>query len=276
MLKLIVLDFDGTLVPRNFQDLDIDDETLHLIHLLLEKNIKFMIATGRHPSYIEKRIKKIRFETIVGYSGNITMQKNIIESYHFTKEIIQSLKQTIDSVSNSEMILYTDEGLACASSIKMQNSLYRDFSDTAKISDMNGVYEYLIDDYLNDEQERNICRICIRFDNLKERDYTKKILSKSFLNYRLIQTGVHQLEVMNNSRSKASEIIKITNELNIEPCEIVTIGDDENDYEMLKMFPYSYYVGTQNECLSKAATFTMKSCKEVLKKIFKEVGELNV
>lgn len=277
MIQLIVFDFDGTLVPKDVPNVDIDNKTLQSIFSLQKKGVRFMIATGRHPSFIFKRIHTISFDRIVGYSGNIVYQNEIYEPYIFHKNEISSFYHYINMNSDSELTLYSDEAVVyCSTKKKQEETRKRLLNAEQIIVDVNGVSEYLVKDYLQQPMNPTICRICIRFQDWNQYENRRKEFEKTFPGYRLVKTGGNQAEVLYEERSKASEILRIAKDMGISKEEVATIGDDENDYEMLKLFPYSFYVGEDNIRLEKAATYRMKDCKEALDYILKNNGVSHV
>ncbi len=264
-LKLIVLDFDGTLVPNGIPDAKITKDTARYLQFLQQQGIGLVIATGRHPSYIMKRIPKIRFDYIIGYSGNVTLKEDGIHAFLFAKKMIQAFHDFLNDTC-AVMTLYSSEGEACCETLENQNLMKERLHNT-KIIDLKGVYDFLIEEYLQSEKELSISRICLKLDCWQDYELLCEQFTRTFPMYRLVKTGMKQVEILAQDRSKASEINKIMEMLDLPSQAVLTIGDDENDYEMLSCFPYSYYVGKGNERLAKAASFKADHCETVLKKI---------
>lgn len=275
-IALIVLDFDGTLVPRKRSDDDFDDELYEILNAIQNIGVKIIIATGRHDSYIRKRIKRFEFEYIIGYCGNVMYPKRMNQNYCFKKAELKAILEHFKHNKDVELKFYTEDGIACASNDYMQNKLIERSLEKYHINDINGVLAFNIEEYLNSNCEISFSRICIRLKNWDDKEEIKKQFSNLFKDYRLVKTGHQQFEVLHNTRSKASQIKKVMRVYNLSNEQVITIGDDENDYEMLNEFPYSYYVGKQNQELIQVAGFVEQDCKSVLKEILKNYGENHV
>ncbi|MFQ8581785.1 MAG: HAD family hydrolase, partial [Holdemania massiliensis] len=78
-IRLAAFDFDGTLVPKDILNLDLETDIVALLQKLRQQGVYITVATGRHPSYILKRIHRFTFDAIVGYSGNVTLIANQLQ-----------------------------------------------------------------------------------------------------------------------------------------------------------------------------------------------------
>lgn len=267
MIRLIALDFDGTLVPKKEKTADINCETLKLLNQLREMGVILVLATGRHPSYIRKRVKSFKFDWIIGYSANIICKDEIIFSEQFDrKEIIKVHEYFLDNFEQS-IILYTNDAIVITTNQEDYEKLCLNLLESDKLVDYEGVSKKTIKEIINEHNMTRICRICVRSGNFSLLKKIQESFNDDFDDFRLVKTGYRQLEILRKDKSKGVEILKIAKSLSIRENEIAVIGDDENDKEMLQMFRNSFYVGESNNELATIATYKVNDCREALKLI---------
>ena len=271
-IKVIVFDYDGTLVPKNRQYSDLDDKLVELLNKLKKENIELVIATGRHPTYIEKRVKKIKFNIIIGYSGNIVYHNKKIDSYIFEKKDIKELINYFKERNELDIRLFTINNYVVCQNEYEKNIQQERINKNRNLIDLNGVCDLIISDYINKDINLNICRICIKLSSLNKREAIQNEFCKQFYNYRLVKTGDKQVEILNINYSKSSRICELIKKMNYTKDNIITIGDDENDYEMLNDFSNSYFVGDSNLTYIKdVSSYHELSCEKAIIKILKEL-----
>ena len=96
MIKLIVSDIDGTLVPEGTND--INPEIFSLIRQLKSKGIYFAVASGRHKCSVEKLFEPVQNDIFYitsngAYAG--TYDKKLIVS-DISKEIQKTLRSNFE------------------------------------------------------------------------------------------------------------------------------------------------------------------------------------
>lgn len=267
MIKLIATDFDGTLVPDNGNYEDLADDVHQLLLQLQRQGVECIIATGRFPGYIAKRIHKMEFPTVVGFSGNLTYVDGRADGFLFQKQELKEISSwvrnntpfdlSIRTQDNTVIYLYP-EHRAREMSATAEQRLKKDFGSMSRL---------LIHEYLEQEQIDPIVRVMIRALDMTPYPQVKEQFEKDFPAFRLVRTGGSAIDVMTYDRSKASEIEKIMCLRGISEDEVATVGDGENDLEMLKRFRNSFYVGPENPVLEQAAGYRKSCIQEVLSAI---------
>lgn len=243
MIKLIVSDFDGTLIPlKNVRNNVIDSKVKQSLIAQMKKR-KVIIATGRHPSFISKVIPDISFETIIGFSGNLTHQKERWIFQRFSVELVKQVLVFINqfdrkvalfmcSVEND--FFYTSQN--CFAYIKKKEALTNN-----QLKDIHCISKKTIAEWIGNPIEP-ICRICLSFQNKEERHAVENAFIKQFRNYTLVETGKLQLEVMKKNHGKAAEVLRIMKEMQIKQEEVAVIGDSYNDITMFQQFKNSFCI----------------------------------
>ncbi len=265
-IRLAALDFDGTLVPKDVPNADLNDRTAALLEQLRCRGLRLIVATGRHPSFIQKRIRKFQFDAVIGYSGNVVSHGRQKEAASFSLDMIQAVYAFAQNNPGLEMTLYSDQGIACGSSSESREALLKKWRRTDRICDLNGVADFLIGD-VQKVTTMQISRICLHLDRWELYPGIKSEFQIHFPGYRLVKTGDKQAEVLAQGRSKASEILRLAHSLGISADQIACAGDDENDIEMLQLFDHSYYIGRNDDPLRSAAAFCADHVNAVLEQL---------
>lgn len=265
-IRLTALDFDGTLVPKDVPNVDLDDRTVALLEQLRRQGMRLIVATGWHPSFILKRVRKFRFDAIVGYSGNVTAIQDQLQAAVFNGETLLAFSAFARQLPGVDMTLYSDQGIACGGSPESREALVRKWRRTDRICDLNGVADFLIGE-VQKVRGMRVSRVCLRFDSWERYPQVRTTFQSRFPGFRLVKTGDRQAEVLAQGRSKASEILRLALGLGISEDQIACAGDDENDMEMLRLFHHSYYIGRDDDPLRRTAAFCANNVTAVLEQL---------
>ena len=273
MIKLIVSDFDGTLVPLGREvEKGLDAEAKAILVPYVNKDA-VVIATGRHPSFIAKIIPDLNFETIIGFSGNLTMSRGELSGTLFSAEELKRIYQYYsDRKDKLQMYCCSRDNVFYFSSYQCEERKRREEIYKTRICDINGISDELIGE-LVERQAEIICRIVFKGVTESLLDSIKEEFEALFPEYNLVKTGGAQLEVRRIEISKASEILKLIKQKGIREDEVAVMGDSDNDMEMLKYFSNSFYLGKDNSELAELAKYRCSSLVEALKIIQKLGGE---
>ena len=249
MYKLIAIDLDGTLLNSYGE---ITEKNKQSIIYALNKGVEVVLTSGRDP----KTIKKISLELeikkylIAGNGANvysIELDKNIYENYI---EIDKALKIIKICKENSIFFnIYTTEGIITESlnyNVKVFNNenSYKPNSKRTNIEIVSNIYQYI------EKNEPNILKIIICdenkiiFNNIIEKlKHVKnlEILDVEHMSKKIIRIGTEEYgveyfytEVTNKDTNKWSAIEFLIDKLSIKKEEVICIGDNMNDYEMVK------------------------------------------
>ncbi|MBU5257008.1 HAD family hydrolase [Tissierella praeacuta] len=231
MYKLIAIDLDGTLLDDNKA---IPQENLDIINQLIKRNYEIVIATGRRYWSAKELTKEIDGHmTILANNGNIVRNsdndKVIFSKYLNMKDFRIIIKE--GRRRNLSPIIHIDG--------------YEDGIDM--IVEFSGDYQdYLEKDNrfkkVNDCLEISDNRIlAVVYGDCKEIIYPfyEDIKNKYPNIYNIhimenIKFAETMLEIMNPLGSKWISLLEYASTLNIKAEEIIAIGDDNNDLEMIK------------------------------------------
>lgn len=249
MYKLIAIDLDGTLLNSYGE---ISQKNKEAIKYALDKNVEVILTSGRDPKTMEKISIELGIEKylIAGNGASIydmTLKKNIYENFI---NINKALK-IIDVCKENSIFfsVYTTEGIITEElkyNIKVFNNenSYKPNKKRTNIEIVKNIYEYV------ENNKPNILKIIICdesriiFNNIIEKMKNVRdieVLDVEHMSKKIMKIGTEEYkveyfytEVTNKDANKWSTIEFLINKLKISKEEVICIGDNINDYEMIK------------------------------------------
>lgn len=239
-MKLLVCDFDGTYFK--------DEESILINNQEVQKwrreNNLFMLSSGRSFQSLKKMCLKynIEYDYLSCCDGSILYDKNdnIITYYSLNKDILGKFL-SLKKYAKTERIQYSYP-----------------------------------DDYYPSYQGDNLigCNLVIQ-----NQDITNKLIEKflflqkeypnfDFLCYKHDEVAFFCLK--NKGINKSTTVSYLKELLNLKEKDIYTVGDNENDYPMLKLFP-SYYIGEVSEKIKKVCQKGYTQVYEIFNDINKKI-----
>ncbi len=254
MIKLVVSDFDGTLLPHENEN--IDEETIDTIKKILEKNICFAVASGRSYRELSCFMKKIKHNifiisengSLITYKGKILFKKSI------EKDKAINLVNEVDSYGYDCLIfgvhtIYTTS----------KNKSYIDYLNKTK----GNVIKIRKGDYLPEDP----LRISIYKGNGKIID--KAWIIRNMKKFNISYYGEEWLDFIELGNHKGLAIQEIKKFFLNEGDEIMAFGDGVNDIEMLRMSDYSFAMSNGNKEIIDICSETTKKPIETIRKYIK-------
>jgi len=254
MIKLVFTDIDDTLLDTSKK---ISEDNRRAIKEMHDRGVKFGIASGR-TSY---NLQRVYPTWNLGDTCDYLLGSNGAEIYDFE--------------SNETRLIYK---FSKKEVIDIYNYINQEFDDVSIC-----VYE---DDYLCTNLVTDIYLERIAQTGLKEKvinfetdlkDYYPKVIvvavrekADEILNYalnnktdyfRTFKSQAHILEFTLIESSKSKGIEEVMNELNLQRDEIMTLGDNDNDYEMIRDFFGVAMDNASSLCKSEANAIT-SSCND--------------
>lgn len=234
MYRLIAIDLDGTLLDKNKK---ISKENIDTVNEIIRGGYEVVIATGRRYWSAKELIKGIDSHmTILANNGSIlrnSIDDRVIISKYLNMDDFRIVVEE-GKKRNLHPIIHMngyDEGFDIIIEFDRNHESY---------------YNYLKNDnrykQVNSYLEIQDCRI-LEVVYAGKRDelnsFNKFINEKYPNNYNThvmenIAIAEAFMEIMNHLGSKWQSLSEYAREKNIKPDEIITIGDDNNDIDMLK------------------------------------------
>ena len=253
MIKLIVSDVDGTLLPEGTADLD--PEYFDVIRALKAKGITFAAASGRQVNSIEKLFAPVLDEVylISNNGGYVSYQGKELQCRSFSGEMV---KEIVEYLRGQEDYFYL---------ITDVNGDYTDCDDPEMI-------EWLRDGYkIEIRQVPDVLKVDSRF--IKLSGYAKKQdaaaaaePAKKRFGGRAMATaaGAHWIDFTAPGGEKGNALKELQDMLGVTPEETMAFGDNHNDIGMLLRAAESYGVSGAREEVKKICSHILPEGETVL------------
>lgn len=244
MIKLIVSDIDGTLVPDG--TIQVNPEVFEVImRLKREKGIHFAAASGRQAVSIENTFAPIQKEIFyvaengayMGCYGRTLFLHPMDQA--IALQLIEDVRSNpqLDVMVNGERMAYVGE---------QSQELYELLRDgyhyqVKQVPDVTKIGEPII-------------KVAVyRKEGIQEA--VGDLLARYGSVLKMSISGTEWMDCMAPSVNKGEAIKTLQESLEITPEETVAFGDQMNDLEMLSRAYYSFAVGNAREEVKQAARF---------------------
>lgn len=234
MYKLIALDLDGTLLNDKKE---ISKENLDLIHNLIKDGYEVVIATGR--SYYSARALTNNIKEHLIYicnNGNIVRDaiddRSIFSNYLDVQDSIIILEEGISrNLSPIVHVNFFEEGYDIL--------VNKDFNTKLMYSKEPNYYSRakIVESKLEDKLDRVLAIVYPgKLDILKDFHYAIHEFYPDKYNSHVMENANQAealLEIMNPMGTKWNTLIKYANSIGIKAEDIICVGDNNNDIEMI-------------------------------------------
>lgn len=253
MIKLITIDVDGTLVSPLKR---LSKENIIAIDRARDMGVHIALASGRPYHSMERYIKKLGLDR----KGHFTVCQN--GSYIFDNAIGKPIRGNFQTIKD----------------LKRLDNLMADFNVEVSAMDDMGFYtrhknpniytkiDALINklkleqiDYDRVTDDKHFGRFLI-LGSKSNIDKVLKNMPKEVLeDYYAVQTAPFLIEVMNKKANKGHAVKLMAEMLDINPDEIMSIGNEKNDIPMLEQTGFPVAMENAVDELKKHAKFITKS-----------------
>lgn len=264
MIKLVASDLDGTIIDKNNS---IYENNFKAINDINNKNINFVICTGKTYPIIKGICSK--FNATYGIFGN----GNQIVNLKTGEEIYKRLLSKEDAISCIDIAkkhslhvhIYTDN------TIITEKLLYMDLRNY-KLKEKNYYntnLEFVLVDNIKEYIEKNnidICKLIISstndLSNIKTEILNSLDLSvttiKKIGEYKdtVINKEYQYLDITPKNISKSAALDVLGKYLNVDRSEVMAIGDNLNDLDMVKNSGIGVAVANAYDELKSVAKYT--------------------
>ena len=250
MYKLIAVDLDGTLLNSYGE---ISKENKEAIKKAIDKGVQVVIASGRMPSSIENFCTEINANRYL-IAGNGTLiydteeQEIIYDRFMEKQKVLNIIK--ICEENSIYYSIYTENSIITKS--LNYNVLYYQYENSkkpehkkTKINIVEDVYKYIDEINTMPLLKMTVCdnnqvifnSIIRKLRELKDID----VLDVEHMSRKVIKSGTKDVsieyfytEITNLNVNKWNALKVIIEKLDIKPEEVMAIGDNINDIEMVQ------------------------------------------
>lgn len=265
IIKMLALDIDGTIYNKNFE---CSVAVKECITTLIEKGVKVVLATGRMYCSAVPVARELNLDTpIICYQGALVRNfrennetlLNISTDETLAREIIDCLRsQNIHTnVYIKDDLIVENDGAEIRHYITQRNISYRvvESFDGVDLMDLNKILAITTDESKTVELVRDLSpryeRLCI------------------------VRSMPHFCEFSNKDATKGNAIEFLAKKWGIKKEEVMAVGDQDNDIDMLKSAGIGVAMGNATQELKNIADFITGSINEdgLITAVKKYMGE---
>ncbi|WCG34967.1 Cof-type HAD-IIB family hydrolase [Companilactobacillus farciminis] len=246
MIKLIASDMDGTLLNEK---MEVSDRNIQAIKDAQNAGIEFLIATGRglseaepflrnqvHPGYITLNGAEVfdnKGEMISSNPISAESQNKVVDYFHkydiyfevvTNKGIFSNDREArVNNLAN--LLVKLNPGTSFKQAL-------RDTQERVKMMPMNFVDSY---DHIFNDQSFKIMKL-IGFNEHQHKVLApmKKEITKNIKDVVVTSSSPNNVEINSVDAQKGIALLQYAKKRNISPDEIMAIGDNLNDYSMIR------------------------------------------
>ena len=262
MVKLLASDLDGTIIDNNI----VTNDNLNVINKINKKNINFAICTGKTYSMTKNICDKLK--PTYGIFGNGTQ----IIDLKTGKEIKRNVISNVQALSCLEVAqknklhvhIYTENKIISQEKLKyMAFRNYKLYKDQIQFETVKSLKEYIR------EQKPNILKLVISGEE-ELKDVKRKIEKeedliaiqiKKYNEYKdkIINSEYEYLDIVPKHVTKYDALKQLSDYLKINNEEVMAVGDNINDIEMIKNAGIGVAIGGSYKEVKDVATYVTKN-----------------
>lgn len=235
LYKLIAMDLDGTLLN---DEKTISKENLDTIHNLIQKGYELVVATGRNYFSARELTKDIMDDLIyISNNGNIIIDSKDDKTLYNTFLDFNDYKKILieGDLRKLNPIVYVDYFSRGYDLIFQKDSLHGDYFNSlnknkARYIEVDSILDYKIDRILAlvyPGRKEALNEFYNHINTKYPTIYSSHVMENIVMSEAL-------LEIMNPLGTKWNSLKEYARGKDIRPEEIIAIGDDNNDIDMIK------------------------------------------
>lgn len=263
MIKLLASDLDGTIIDNNNQ---VTKDDLNVIEKLNNTTVNFAICTGKTYSMTKDICDKLN--PTYGIFGNGTQIVNLKTGEEIKRNVISNEKaiECLKIVSNSDLHIhiYTENKIIAQQQLKyMAYRNYMLYKDQVQFEVVESLENYI------KEKKPNILKLVISGEKdlkkLKEKIEKEEDLTaiqiRKYNEYKdkIINQEYEYLDIVPRHVTKYDALKQLSQYLNIQNDEVMAVGDNVNDIEMIKYAGVGVAIGGSYEEVKGVASYVTQN-----------------
>lgn len=245
MVKLIISDIDGTLVPDGSDQ--INPMIFEVIHELRQHGVQFVAASGRQFVSIKKLFQPVAEEIYYITDGGSIIRNcdDIYSSEVIDQEVAKEMAADILSIPGCDMMLCGKKCVYVLDAKSKMSIWLRDsyHFDVMQIPDL----QTPIDD--------DIVKVSLYHVNDAENKAKESFIPKWESKFQMSCAGKMWIDCSSKLANKGIALQKLQKVLHVTEEETMAFGDNLNDIEMLRHASFSIAIGNAREEVKKAAKY---------------------
>ncbi|MEB3753535.1 Cof-type HAD-IIB family hydrolase [Acinetobacter sp. MD2(2019)] len=254
-VKIIAVDMDGTFLNNDKKY----NKTrfLQQYQQLKQRGIHFVVASGNQYATLQHYFPEIKDEiAFVAENGAYVIDANQEVAFaHFPKKLVNSMQQQLVQLYRGSVILCGKNGAYIDANVPKENleKLAKYFKQLQQVTDFSGV----------DDQ---ICKITLDTRNFDFEPMYQRLEQLDFIvqgHVKMVSSGFGFIDFIVPNQHKANGLKQLQQRWNVSNQQILAIGDNFNDLEMLQHAGFGFAVANAVDELKQAADFvTLKTNEE--------------
>lgn len=241
-IKLIATDIDGTILKHNFE---FNQEVKDCIKKLTRDGIKVVLVTGRMHASTDYIAEELGLDTpIVSYQGGLVMhqgkilyEKNL--NPKIAKEIIKWAKK-----NNVHLNVYMNDQLY----VEKDDATIRRYTGERSAS-------FIVKSFDELELHRIDKLLAINFEDENKVTMWKSYLETKYTDIHVVKSMPYFCEICHPLAKKSDAVNFLREYWGLKKEEIMTIGDQNNDIELLKAGGIGVAMGNATDELKAVADY---------------------
>lgn len=245
MIKMVATDIDGTILKWDF---GFTPEVKDCIRKLTERGIKVVLVTGRMHKAATFLADELGLDTpIVSYQGGMIKDNCDNGKVHYRKDLdpehaVKIIKWAKEN--NIHINLYMDDVLY----VEKDDETIRKYTDARYIEYTVCPFESL--------EIKNVNKIlAIKYGDADTVTEWVNYLEKNYPELYIVKSTPYFCEISNKDARKSCAVEYLCKEWGIKKDEVLTIGDQNNDIELLKAGGIKVAMGNGTAELKECADF---------------------
>lgn len=240
MIKLVAMDMDGTLLNS---DKELSEENQRTIEEYAKRGIIFAFCTGRVMNEIELMSEKLpSVKYAITCNGALVYDISQRDSYQLLHgetlrmEEVRRIYEYVEKLGVTMMFELQADGVVYADKKCVENPEQYGVGYIREIIQKTRVPVDDIKDYIYERTE-DVGKLNIFFQDTKTRDKALEYLKQ--LNYDLAYSEPSNIDINKKGSNKGRGLQMLMQHLNLSKEQVMAIGDNFNDIEMLQVTPNS-------------------------------------
>ena len=254
MYKLIALDIDGTLLNSKKE---VTKEVFDAIQMAKKKGVKVVLSTGRPLPGVQSLLKELKLNNeenyVVTFNGGLVQEissQDVISNIEMSYEDFNIIYNELSKKHNVKIHINTPDSVVVPYKYAPKYSIHE--------ANLNNIPVICMDESEINE-DLTFCKVML-IDEPEIIDNIITKIPKDFHDkYTIVRSAPFFLEFLNKKVNKGSGLQALCNKLNIDPCEVIAVGDEENDRHMIEFAGLGVAMGNARDSIKEIANYITDS-----------------
>ena len=255
MYKMIALDMDGTLLNSQKK---ISKATLEAINKAFNAGKEVVLCTGRCIPELQEYIEQIKdLRYIIGISGALVYDLKEKKEIYINKIPENQVDIIFDAIEGVDVLPQIISEKSLVQKGQMENMEYYGMGAYKSLFEkvatpVDNIAEYSI------KNKVDVLKLNLYHAFQEDREKTRKKLEKE--NFVMVNAEKTSLEISAAGTTKGTGLAKLCDYLGIDLSEVISVGDADNDLDVLSKAGLAVAMGNANDNVKKICDVTVRDC----------------